>query len=59
MKILPIKSDSLPRPRCTPAERAEYDKACELEKVNVNSNARDIILQWARRILNKHGVKRS
>ena len=59
MKINPIKSDSLPRPRCSPNERAEYDEACRLEKVNVNSNARDVLMRWVKSIFKKHGIEAS
>jgi len=57
MKITPIKSDSLPRPRCSPSERQDYEKACKLECVNVNSNMREIAIEWVRRVFKKHSVK--
>lgn len=57
MKIQPIKTDNLPRARCTPEERSDYDQACKLENVNINSNARDVIMDWVKRIFKKHGVE--
>lgn len=58
MKITPIKTDSLPRPRCSPQERADYNKACELEQVNVNQNARSVLMAWVSRIFKKHGIEK-
>ena len=57
MKINPIKSDSLPRPRCSPQERADYEKACKLEGVNHNANIRTLAMEWVTRIFRKHGAK--
>ena len=57
MKITPIKSDSLPRPRCSPDERADYDAACKLEGVNVNSNMRTLAMNWIASVFKKHGTK--
>lgn len=53
MKITPIKNDSLPRPRCTTKERADYEEACKLEGVNVNSNAREVIMRWVAGVFKK------
>lgn len=57
VKITPIKSDSLPRPRCSPSERADYDAACKLEGVNVNSNMRTLALNWITSVFKKHKGK--
>lgn len=57
MKVTPLKNDSLPRPRCTPKEREDYEKACKLEGVNVNVNMRTLALEWVIRIFKKHSAK--
>lgn len=58
MKVTPIKSDNLPRPRCSPQEREAYNRACQMEGVNVNQNMRTIALEWIAKIFKKHGGKK-
>ena len=50
-------NDYLPKPRCTTPIREDYERACELEGVNLNSNIRKMVMDFTKAVFRRHGIK--
>lgn len=50
-------NDYLPKPRCTTPIREDYEKACQLEGVNLNSQMRALAVDFTKAVFRRHGVK--
>jgi len=47
-------NDYLPKPRCSTRIREDYERACEMEGVNVNSHLRKLAVDFTKATFRKH-----